>query len=269
MNRGGLNMAVTTRVRALTAALVHLCKAALWECFVASYLFDCSVAISPHPLVAKSHSLALRAESSFAGSFVAVSMSACPPPTGQVPETYDIAWKNPIASDNFRSECAPALQFCRSCFLSCLLIPAGKQALAEAPARPHPAAVHTGDTFNVRWDGAVHNLLPLPRTGNADRISLDQISCQSARPSSVCSFVIPDTYSCGEVVRLHCSQHPNTMFLTIALGNATAQAAPVPDPNRYRIAHGVAMFLAFGFFLPIGGFLAQSGRIKCGCCSAT
>jgi hypothetical protein len=59
------------------------------------------------------------------------------------------------------------------------------------------------------------------------------------------------------------------MFLTIALGNATAQAAPVPDPNRYRIAHGVAMFLAFGFFLPIGGFLAQSGRIKCGCCSAT
>ncbi len=54
------------------------------------------------------------------------------------------------------------------------------------------------------------------------------------------------------------------MFLTIGVGNISGlTATPVVVVNDYRYAHGVMMFSAFGVFLPIGGFLVQSGRIKC------
>jgi hypothetical protein len=54
------------------------------------------------------------------------------------------------------------------------------------------------------------------------------------------------------------------MLLTIGLGeNSNVQASKVTDPNSFRYAHGSLMFIAFGVILPLGGFLAQSGLIKC------
>ena len=125
----------------------------------------------------------------------------------------------------------------------------------------HAPPVYTGDTFSVQWSGQNHNVL---RLSNAEKVVLDPNSCTNPNTGPQCNFVIPQSYSCNEVIKLYCGEHPTAMFLTIGVGNVSALSAPsVEDLSNYQYAHGALMFLAFGIFLPVGGFLVQSGRVKC------
>jgi hypothetical protein len=200
---------------------------------------------------------------SCAGCLIPFAIAACPRPSGQS-QTHVVQWVMPFNRPYNESECT---RFC------CCIVIALNSNSAFQPnvlamiiiitVTSDHSPVYTGDSFSVRWNGQNHNVLRVSK-GNAEKISLDQNTCTNPNTGPQCNFVIPDSYSCNEVIRLYCGEHPGAMFLTIGLGNVSdLSATPVIELNNYRYAHGVMMFLAFGIFLPIGGFLVQSGRIKC------
>jgi hypothetical protein len=204
-------------------------------------------------------------EPSCAGCLIPSAIAACPPPSGQ-PKTHVVQWVMPFNTPFNQSECT---RFC------CCIVIALNSNSAFQPnvlamimiisVKSDHSPVYTGDAFSVRWNGQNHNVLRVTN-GNAEKIVLDLNSCTNPNTGPQCNFVIPNTYSCNEVIKLYCGEHPGAMFLTIGVGNVSSEslsATPVVELNNYRYAHGVMMFLAFGILLPIGGFLAQSGRIKC------
>lgn len=65
---------------------------------------------------------------------------------------------------------------------------------------------------------------------------------------------------CG-IHHYFCEIHPS-MAGKVIVGGVEADLSPAGSYHPFAIAHGSLMFIAFGAFLPFGGFLAVSGRMR-------